>query len=358
MNGIRIHQGDNTCLGLCFEPIVSMANHSCTPNAYISFIGRQLSLRALDPIKKGEEITISYIDPSYPLPIRQAELSRYYFTCTCDKCTSDWDTYATYLKCPKPSAANKKTTSLLTPPQTQKLLDHGTKFLRNPTNKPILAKATTLAEAPSATSLSSISQLTPLMNPIPLPIQPIPSLLDTLYLHHLDDYNFLRCLTIILCISFNIDPILYPQSTHPTRVYHLITAVQLMQQIIYLKPMEFVANPIPNRTTESLKIPSIKPAGGKIQTIHESMNYHQCAHALLILLDRLVDVSHGADSQWARNLRALLAEVKQGPNIKWEEREMDAGSERGEQVLKACFAELAELAGCIGEVVEATEGVA
>lgn len=36
-------------------------NHSCIPNAAVSFSGRKAFLRAELPIKEGDEITISYI---------------------------------------------------------------------------------------------------------------------------------------------------------------------------------------------------------------------------------------------------------------------------------------------------------
>lgn len=98
-NAFRLTLADNTPVGLCFEPIVSFANHSCTPNATVIFDGRRMELRALDHISKDEQIFISYIDPTQPTSIRQEELSsRYFFTCECEKCVQDDGPYATFLK--------------------------------------------------------------------------------------------------------------------------------------------------------------------------------------------------------------------------------------------------------------------
>lgn len=49
--------------------------------------GAKLSYRTLKPIRKDEEITISYIDATNPFERRQTELrQRYHFACACSKC--------------------------------------------------------------------------------------------------------------------------------------------------------------------------------------------------------------------------------------------------------------------------------
>jgi SET and MYND domain-containing protein len=47
--------------GLFMNPALAMVNHSCTPNAFVQFVGRQALLHAYQEIKKDEEIEISYI---------------------------------------------------------------------------------------------------------------------------------------------------------------------------------------------------------------------------------------------------------------------------------------------------------
>ena len=92
-------------LGIAFDPMAAMLNHSCDPNCIIRFdtdpfdptlrntsvadpILGSISVDLLRPIKDGEELTISYIDNTFPLSKRQADLSsRYFFTCSCSRCS-------------------------------------------------------------------------------------------------------------------------------------------------------------------------------------------------------------------------------------------------------------------------------
>lgn len=48
-------------LGIIFDPLLSMANHSCRPNAFVVVSARTVTIRCLRPINEGEEIVISYI---------------------------------------------------------------------------------------------------------------------------------------------------------------------------------------------------------------------------------------------------------------------------------------------------------
>lgn len=74
-------------LGIVIDALLCHLNHSCSPNTYIVMDGPQMQLRALGDIKKGEELFISYIDPTMPLARRQSELQqRWFFTCKCSKC--------------------------------------------------------------------------------------------------------------------------------------------------------------------------------------------------------------------------------------------------------------------------------
>jgi hypothetical protein len=86
-------------LGLIFDPLLGHINHSCDPNAFIMMDGASVSLRTLKPIKKDEEIYISYVGTTNPFPRRQHELaSRWFFKCDCTKCqkgaTLDEDKWA------------------------------------------------------------------------------------------------------------------------------------------------------------------------------------------------------------------------------------------------------------------------
>ena len=46
--------------GVFLDVTLAMVNHSCTPNAFVYFFGRNAYLKAEMPIKQGDEVTISY----------------------------------------------------------------------------------------------------------------------------------------------------------------------------------------------------------------------------------------------------------------------------------------------------------
>ncbi|THU86387.1 SET domain-containing protein [Dendrothele bispora CBS 962.96] len=70
---------------------ISRINHSCRPNTRRDWDSPTFSLhlRATKPIKKGQEITLSYIsDGVDPTTGRQRQLASYGFTCTCEACSN------------------------------------------------------------------------------------------------------------------------------------------------------------------------------------------------------------------------------------------------------------------------------
>ncbi|KAK5452140.1 hypothetical protein LTS15_007204 [Exophiala xenobiotica] len=94
-------------LGLALHPKTSQFNHSCRPNAFVRFdvfksgsapepSGRHnISVHALRDIHEDEEITLGYVDGTYPFEKRQQELKeRYFFTCSCELCTKERETAA------------------------------------------------------------------------------------------------------------------------------------------------------------------------------------------------------------------------------------------------------------------------
>lgn len=81
------------CEGTAFFPLQSCMNHSCCPSARAFKRDEdrdgQATIIACRPIKKGEEVTISYIDEDLELEERQALLADYGFRCSCPKCVSE-----------------------------------------------------------------------------------------------------------------------------------------------------------------------------------------------------------------------------------------------------------------------------
>ncbi|OJJ46633.1 hypothetical protein ASPZODRAFT_1989920 [Penicilliopsis zonata CBS 506.65] len=74
-------------VGLYLHPYAALINHSCDYNSVVGFDGDELFVKAVRPIKKDDQIFISYIDTTYPSTVRRSELSeRYFFNCDCSKC--------------------------------------------------------------------------------------------------------------------------------------------------------------------------------------------------------------------------------------------------------------------------------
>ena len=79
--------------GVCFK--ISRFNHSCQPNAALINVNGQDQLRAIENIKAGKEINLSYLGQFGGLRNRkyrrQNLLKRWSFFCSCDLCENDVD---------------------------------------------------------------------------------------------------------------------------------------------------------------------------------------------------------------------------------------------------------------------------
>ncbi|KAG2374544.1 hypothetical protein C9374_010563 [Naegleria lovaniensis] len=96
---------ENSCadfreIGTGLFPMVSMFDHSCSPNcsfqtfddlkSNMSYSGNVIYVQTVKKVKKGEELCISYIDIMNPTSIRRRELwYSKYFVCKCSRCMSD-----------------------------------------------------------------------------------------------------------------------------------------------------------------------------------------------------------------------------------------------------------------------------
>lgn len=75
-------------LGVALDPKIALLNHSCEPNAYVTFQGGTAVIRAYRPIPAGDPILISYISVRMRHADRHRELwRRYLFDCQCARCT-------------------------------------------------------------------------------------------------------------------------------------------------------------------------------------------------------------------------------------------------------------------------------
>ncbi|XP_044756120.1 SET and MYND domain-containing protein 5 [Coccinella septempunctata] len=83
--------------GVALYMLQSAANHSCSPNAEVSFSNNnnKLALVSLKEIKEGEEIFISYLDECDLHRSRRSRqkvlMENYLFICNCEKCLRQCD---------------------------------------------------------------------------------------------------------------------------------------------------------------------------------------------------------------------------------------------------------------------------
>ena len=78
-------------LGLALHPLAALVNHSCNYNAFVRFDypSHRLSILAIRPIARDEQIVVSYVDATNPRHVRQKELQdKYFFECECSKCSN------------------------------------------------------------------------------------------------------------------------------------------------------------------------------------------------------------------------------------------------------------------------------
>lgn len=74
-------------IGTGLYPVISILNHSCFPNAVLTFEGKLAVIRAVQRIPKNTEVLISYIDTAGSTMTRQKTLEeQYFFICSCPRC--------------------------------------------------------------------------------------------------------------------------------------------------------------------------------------------------------------------------------------------------------------------------------
>eukprot|EP01006_Ploeotia_vitrea_P057234 TRINITY_DN68162_c0_g1_i1.p1 TRINITY_DN68162_c0_g1~~TRINITY_DN68162_c0_g1_i1.p1 ORF type:complete len:241 (-),score=26.98 TRINITY_DN68162_c0_g1_i1:913-1635(-) len=88
------HTESMHCNGVALFETHSKLNHSCQPNCTLKVLPTEpracVRVRTLHPVKKGEELCISYIDPTWDVSQRQEVLrNRYMFQCDCPKCQEE-----------------------------------------------------------------------------------------------------------------------------------------------------------------------------------------------------------------------------------------------------------------------------
>ncbi|KAG9229588.1 hypothetical protein BJ875DRAFT_387044 [Amylocarpus encephaloides] len=306
-NAFRATLPDDSPIGLCFEPALALVNHSCSPNAFVMFDGRKVSLRALEHIEKGDEVFISYIDSTQGREIRRKELQqRYFFQCNCEKCTQDYSPYQAFQRAGLINPS--KIDALL---DRQALDDHAT--TRIPTMRQMSediegfdrasCKASLLLDCSRGAELQDERlkllreahvELTPFRTHEVFAVPPYPTILDEIYLTFVDNERLAAALVVLLFIFFNCDVYNWPKSTHPARVTRLFTIVRLLKYVASLEPTVLVESlaPVPKELLSRL-------------------DYISTAHVLITIMLELGPLSHGEGTTFMAQIREEMVDVEE-----------------------------------------------
>lgn len=294
------------------------------------FDGRHMALRALDPIKKGDQIFISYIDVTQTRSERRQELSdRYFFTCHCSKCEQDDGPYQTFLKSrPTPDhrlelfitqtdirAAAEARCSDAPPLNVQNFLPKMNELLVR-SRDPAIAPMQRLHLLEEAVAVSK-----PLKQRKQFAQPPYPSVLHELSLHYLaNPSTYTQALSLLLFIYLNCDVYNYPQPHHPIRVTRLFTIAKLLKNLEGLENIDVVSA---NQT-------------------------------LLLCVRRLGKKSHGAESIFIKEVEKEIDDVEMVQRTRgdvgarlgdWDKKETSEETEAGEEYARKIFEGLRAMAG-------------
>jgi hypothetical protein len=329
-NAFRVTLADGSPIGLCFEPMASLANHSCTPNAAIMFDGRHMALRALDPIKMGEQIFISYIEITQTRAERRQELSdRYFFTCHCAKCDQDDGPYQTFLK--SHLTPDPKLELFLTKTEIREVAEARCSEVPAINVQSFLPEVNELLSRSRDPAIASTQQLHVLKETLAVskPLKqrkqfaqsPYPSILHEFYLHYLaEPSTYTQALSLLLFIYLNCDVYNYPQPHHPIRVMRLFAIAKLLKNIEGLANIDVVSA---NQT-------------------------------LLICVRRLGRRSHGAESMFMKEVEKEIEDVEMVQRTRgdvgarlseWDKKETGEEIEAGEEYARKIFEGLRDMAG-------------
>ncbi|MCJ1469277.1 hypothetical protein MMC07_007910 [Pseudocyphellaria aurata] len=245
-------------LGVYISIPSSLLNHSCVPNAALTFsLHGILSVRSLLAIPASTALTICYNDITMPTDVRRAELrERYHFTCTCTSC----------------SASNAPVLDNAGESLKLKLFDQSAKMTFDPPDEmlPIL--------------IETMLAFSPLQPPYEYPL---PKVHQQIILAGICMGQLHLAITHALVMYFYVDPVLYPMNFHPVRVVHEWVLVQLLSALLAKGEKE-------------------RQATGKMGGMCErysDLNAPVVVSSLWQDVDQGVKRSHGSDSVFAAQVR-------------------------------------------------------
>jgi SET and MYND domain-containing protein len=302
----------NDPVGLCFEPLIALANHSCTPNAAIVFDGRKIMLRALNPIKKGEQVFISYIDNTERRATRQAELrEEYFFGCGCVKCTKGDSHYSSWLKHPHDSS-NPRPDRLTDPQKLESdarsatsasatMMVEGVSLEICPDFQTLLHNARNMPH--QITRLKMLTEVLLLLRPfreVGRYAEPsFIAVLSDIHLLYLDGESIPSALILLIFMHLNCYAFAYPQPHHPSNVVRLFTIARLCRVM-----------PVLLERKGSSLTEKLKPGGKALQAFVGVTDWISAAQCILIEIIELAALSHGKESRFMKEVKSELETVE------------------------------------------------
>ncbi|KAK5987358.1 Histone-lysine N-methyltransferase ASHR1-like protein [Cladobotryum mycophilum] len=233
MNSFSRVDTDLGITGMFLEPTLAMANHSCTPNALVQFIGRKVYLRAGQSLQAGDEIEIAYTGFAEPLSKRKQALSLYKFTCQCPRCKDDLNVYQVAAAFPN---LGINSFSLVT--DLSKFRQHPA--LNSPGKQTIArthCKTSEVVESPMLADTPSMwrmllqeeyDECAQLVKEELWAVSPLPELLTGISVYYVKQENIPFALAISCLFATACDPYQYVAPFHPMRLVGLLTIAKLL----------------------------------------------------------------------------------------------------------------------------------
>ncbi|KAL2070914.1 hypothetical protein VTL71DRAFT_13940 [Oculimacula yallundae] len=325
-NAFRITLPDNTPVGLCFSPTLARANHSCDPNAFIVFDSRTISLRALRPIKKDEQIFISYIDPTEEITLRQSRLKeRYFFTCKCTRCVGNENAYEYFIRSQEEEGRAVEMEILY--PQ-EELLKTAERCQTAIKQTPALASTTHTSQVSSLLEqrnasiqqshqtrithlFSSIQSLSSLTDSKTFALQPYPEIIHEIYLAYIDMQAFTPALITLLFLLFNCDVFIYLQPHHPVPVVRLYTIAKLLKHLASLNPTEILQDISSISTSISSTSAANLHVMEDIAKAMQGLDLINAFHIMVLMAWKEAKKSHGQESRFVKEIEQEIADVEE-----------------------------------------------
>jgi hypothetical protein len=235
-------------LGMAFDPLLARVNHDCSNNSNIMFDGARISLRSLTSISSGSEVSISYVDTTYPIHERRLDLEdRWSFICRCHTCSlgeATWrDAFPLKDEMPRQfkdetmrfaQASESPATVLMAIAQksgNQNLIGlaamkaKATQLLGDfdrLNNAPVNARIRYLEDAETFFKSSKCW---------PIYRQGRSEMLGNLVLLYIGTERYLDAMKVAATLYYLVDPIHYPEAHHPLRIIHGLRLLQLITNI-------------------------------------------------------------------------------------------------------------------------------